>query len=233
MQRFATVQEFWQAVQEESEHQPLISEALNSITVSPSTYVVPSKTGESATKPLQAKQVPGRRSREIHVLPVLFVLLMFVGIGIGASYWGFTVLGKNQGANGQLTVTPQHPAPTPSAHSTTIIPNLHLHQSYYGTITDLNANVPYQMILTHVRQNDGNISGSFSGLHMSGVFSGSVDTSKNITFIVTASSGGVRLYFTGSVKANGELGGQFFSIDQFNQIIPNDAFGVWSVAPPK
>jgi serine/threonine protein kinase len=236
MQRFATVQEFWQAVQGESGLQPHISEALNSIAVSPSTYVVPGKTGKTSTQPPPAKQVPGRRSKKIFLLPVLLVLLMFVGIGIGASYWGFTVLGKNQvtsSTTSNLTATSQSSTPTPSARPTMVIPNLHLHPSYDGTISDLNANVPSKMILTHMLQNNGLISGSFSGLNMSGVLSGSVDTSKNITFIVTASNGQARLYFTGSVNANGELGGQFFSIDQFNQSIPYDAFGLWSVAPRK
>jgi serine/threonine protein kinase len=232
MQRFATVQEFWQAVQEESEQQPHISEALNSIAVSPSIYVVSGKTGESSRKPLQAKQVPGRRSKKFHRLPVFVALFLILGIGIGASYGGYTVLWKNQGAIGQLTVSPQHLAPTPAAHPTMVI-TLHLAASYVGTVVDLKANVPSQMILTHMLQNEGLISGSFSGLHMSGVFSGSVDTSKNIKFIVAASNGRVRLYFTGSVKANGGLEGSFWAIDQLGQNIPNDVFGIWRVAPPK
>jgi eukaryotic-like serine/threonine-protein kinase len=236
LQRFATVQEFWQAVQEESEQQPHISEALDSIAVSPSTYVVSGKTGESSSKPLQAKQVPGRRSKKIHILPVLVVLFMILGIGIGASYWGYTVLWKNQVATptaGSSIGASQPHTPTASVHPTTIIPNLHLAASYVGTVVDLQANVPSQMILTHMLQNEGLISGSFSGLNMSGVLSGSVDTSKNITFIVTASNGQARLYFTGSVKANGGLEGSFWAIDQLGQSIPNDAFGLWSVAPRK
>ncbi len=93
MQRFATVQEFWQAVQGEPGQQPHIAEALNSIVVSPSTSEVSGKTGETSSQPLQAQQLPARRSRKRFLIPVLPALLMMVGIGAGL--WGFTVIERN------------------------------------------------------------------------------------------------------------------------------------------
>jgi hypothetical protein len=161
------------------------------------------------------------------------VLLLIVGIG--ASYWGFIVLRKNQGdtpAAGHLTVTP---LPTMAA-TATLTPNLypHLAASYAGTIVDLQANVPSRMTLTHTLLNDGHISGSIDALHMRGTFSGFLDTSKHIIyFIEAASSGRAPLSFTGAVKADGELGGSFCAIDQSGQCIPNGVFGLWSVSPLK
>lgn len=239
MQRFATVQEFWQAIQGEPGQQPHISEALNSIVVSPSTSEVSGKTDETASQPLQEKQLPGRRSRKRFLLPVFLALLMIIGIVAG--FWVFTVIGRNHVATptaGRSASSLRPPALSPIAHPTLaarapLTPNPYpqLAASYSGTITDLKANVPSQMTLTKMQQNGGNISGSFSAMHMSGTYSGFLDTSKHIYFIVPAGSGRAPLYFWGSVGAGGNLEGSFCQIDQGGQCIPNGVFGVWSVAP--
>jgi hypothetical protein len=196
--------------------------------------VVSSKTGDASAQPPQAKQLPGRRSRKILLLPLFLALLLIVGIG--ASYWGFLVPGKHQGdtpAAGQATVTPQPSAPAPTVHPT-VAAAATLATSYAGTIVDLQANVPSGMKLTHTLLNDGHISGSIDALQMRGTFSGILDASKHlIYFIETASSGHASLSFTGTVKADGELGGSFCAIDQYGQCIPNGVFGLWSVAPQK
>ena len=239
MQRFATVQEFWQALQGEPGQQPHIAEALNSIVVSPSTSEVSGKTGETSSQPLQAKQLPARRSRKRFLIPVFLALLMMVGIGAGL--WGFTVIERNYVATptaGRSASSLHPPALSPIAHPTlaagaTLTPDPYpqLAASYFGTITDLQANVPSQMTLTKMRQNGGNISGSFSAMQMSGTYSGFLDTSKHIYIIVPTGSGRAPLYFWGSVGAGGNLGGSFCQIDQGGQCIPNGVFGVWNVAP--
>jgi hypothetical protein len=113
---------------------------------------------------------------------------------------------------------------------------MHAQISYHpvlkGTIVDLQANVPSPMTLTNMQQNDSDISGSISALHMSGTFSGILDTSKhNIYFIVAASSGRWPLSFTGAVQSDGKLEGTFCAIDQSGQCIHDDVFGIWTVAP--
>ncbi len=236
MQRFATVQEFWQALQGEPGQQPHIAEALNSIVVSPSTSEVSGKTGETSSQPLQAKQLPARRSRKRFLIPVLLALLMMVGIGAGL--WGFTVIRGNPGSS---PATVQHPALSPTARPTVAVaatftpdPYPRLAPSYYGTIDDLQANVPYQMTLTQMMQNDGHISGSFSAMQMSGTFSGSLDTSKHISFTVVASRSLAPLYFMGAIRPDGSLVGTFCEIDQnvqYIQCLSSGVFGVWNVAP--
>jgi eukaryotic-like serine/threonine-protein kinase len=234
VQRFATVQEFWQALQEESGQQPHISEALNSIVVSPSTSEDPAKTGETSSQPLQEKQLPDRRSRKRFLLPVLLALLLVVGVGAG--FWVFTALGRNHEATpttGRLPLPTFSPITHPTVAATaTLVPHPYpqLAASYDGTIDDLQANVPSQMTLTKMQQNDGHISGFFSALHLRGTYSGFLDSSKRISFTVVTSSGRA-LYFTGSIRAHGNLGGSFCEIDQDLNCIPDGVFGVWNVAP--
>jgi len=241
MQRFATVKEFWQALQGETGQQPHIAEALNSVVVSPSASEVADKTGETFTQPLQEKQLPDGRSRKRFLLPVFLVFLaLLMIIGVGASFWRFTVFGRNSVATlvGRTTATVQHTTLTPILHPTvaataTFNPNLypHLAASYYGTIDDLQANVPYQMTLTQMQQKDGHISGFFSAMHISGMYSGFLDTLKHIYFTVAASKDPGSLYFSGAVGANGILSGEFCEIDQAGQCLSNGVFGVWRVAP--
>ena len=214
--------------------QPHIAEALNSIGVSPSTSVASDKAGQTYSQPLQKPRLPDGRSRKRFLFPVLLALLLMGGIG--ASYWGFTVLGRNPVGSSLATV--EHPTHIPSAHpsvaaAATLTPDPypHLAASYYGTLDDLQANIRYQMTLTQMRQNDKRISGFFSAVHMSGTFSGFLDPSKHISFTVAASRSLEPLYFTGSIRANGNLGGSFCGIDQDLQCIPNGVFGVWNVAP--
>jgi serine/threonine protein kinase len=241
MQRFATVQEFWQALQGETGQQPHIAEALNSVVVSPSASEVADKTGETFTQPLQEKQLPDGRSRKRFLLPLFLVFLaLLMIIGAGASFWRFTVFGRNSVATlaGRTTATVQHSTLTPILPPTVVAtatfnPNLypHLAASYYGTIDDLLTNVPYQMTLTRMQQKDGHISGFFSAMHTSGMYSGFLDTSKHIYFTVAANKYPGSLYFSGAVRADGNLLGEFCEIDQAGQCLSNGVFGLWSVAP--
>jgi serine/threonine protein kinase len=238
MQRFASVQEFWQAFQGESGQQPHIAEALDSIGASPSSAVVSGKPGAPSSQTSQVKKLTGRRSRKRFLLPVFLTLLLI--IGIGASFWGFTVFRMNQAATttaSHSSGTPQFSTATPMTHPTlaasmTFTPNtdLHLAPSYSGPIADLQANVLSQMALTRIVQKNGLISGSFNGLNRSGTFSGFLDASKNIYFLVSTSSGS--LSFTGTVQKNGEIEGQYCASNRGVQCISNGVFGWWSVAPP-
>jgi serine/threonine protein kinase len=235
MQRSATVQEFWQAVQEESEQQPQFSEALDSV-VSPPTAVVSDKRGKTYAPPPQTMRLNDKRSRKNFLLPILLVL--FLLLGIGAGYWGFTVFGKNQVATsgtGDSTVT----TPTPTVH-TTVTPKIKLYPrlatSYDGTA--IVNNVTSQMSLTHMQQNKGLISGTFSGLHsfsgflMNVKYNGYFDTSNSINFIVPV-SGSAPLSFWGTLQANGNLNGTFCQIDQSNSCMSDGITGTWSAAPLK
>jgi hypothetical protein len=88
------------------------------------------------------------------------------------------------------------------------------------------------MTLTHLLQNNGRISGSFTSTLMRGSFNGYLDSSKHIFFTVTNATGrGAPLYFQGTVQLAGNLEGSFCAIDQNNACISGAAFGVWNVVP--
>ncbi|HEV2661400.1 MAG TPA: serine/threonine-protein kinase [Ktedonobacteraceae bacterium] len=230
-QRFATVQEFWQAVQGGSGQQPSTSEALNSLGVSSSAAKTMSA---SSGKAFQEK--PARRSRKGIFISASLALLLILGIGVGVwkytgSRWnGFPipiVVGSGSGV--------QPPAPSPISHAPTEVPansNSYprLAPSYDGTITDLQANVASPMTLTQMRQKDGKISGVFNGIHMSAPYTGFIDTSNNIIFTIAGSGGSAPLYFKGLVQKNGALSGQFNAVDQKGDY-NNGVFGFWNVAP--
>jgi eukaryotic-like serine/threonine-protein kinase len=220
MQRFATAQEFWQALAGEPE-------AFDSIVVSPPT---PDGTDENSTRPLQAKQLPDRRARRRFLLLVFLALVVIVGIGAGL--WGFTFFGTNPigSPTVQSTSTPvTHPT---AAATVTFKPNLypHLATSYVGTIEDLQANVPYPMTLTQVQQKDSQFSGFFSAMHISRNFRGFLDTTKHIYFTVAASRGLGPLNFWGAVRADGSISGEYCETGQNGQCLSNGVFGVWNLA---
>jgi len=204
--------------------QPHIAETLNSIVVSPSTSEVSDKAGQTSSQPLQKQRLPDRRSRKRSLVPVLVALVLIVGTG--ASFWGFTALGRNHVGSS--------PAPAPTVAATaTFNPKLypHLAASYSGTIDDLQANVPSPMTLTQVRLQDGRISGSFSALHISATYSGDFLDAQHFFFIVPASRNLGPLYFRGALQADGLLSGNFCEVDSHLQCLSSGVFGVWSVAP--
>jgi serine/threonine protein kinase len=234
MQRFATAQEFWQALQEEKEQPPFIPEAFTTKTASSSAYGVSGKTGEPSTHAPRVKQGPERRSRKSFPLPILLLVLLVVGIG--ASYLGFTVFRAIQvgtsttGSSNRITPTSIiHPTVTATTalKSKTYPP---LATSYQGKIDELKSNQSSQMTLTGISQNNqGQITGTFNALQIRETFIGSLDTSKQITFSVS-SADHEEIYFTGTIQPDGRLEGQFWEIDQNGNPINSGVFGVWSVA---
>jgi serine/threonine protein kinase len=252
-QRYATVEAFWQTFQEEPGHKR-ISEALDSIVGSPSTPDVSTGRGKTSTTPEVSARggappsrpqhvQAGRRSRKRFLLPI-FLLLLVMAV-IGAGFLGMTNMNtlrtmltsiQNHTLPGSTTPTLPLPTLAPISSATvaaTVIASnsTHLFQSYKGTLQELSTNVPSQLTLTHMLQNSGLISGSFTSTLMRGSFNGYLNSSRHIFFTVANPSGGAPLYFQGSVQSAGNLEGSFCAIDQNNACIPGAAFGVWNVVP--
>lgn len=232
-QRFATVQEFWQALRGESDPQPTISEALNSIGVSSSAHKA-GKMSAPSGKLLQGK--PERRSRKGIFISTFLALLLILGVGAGLwKYAGIRLNGLSIpiiGGSGSAAQPPTLSSPMPG--QPTVSPSRsnsypRLASSYNGTITDAQADVRSQMTLTHMRQNGSQISGTFNGIHMSSPYIGYLDASKNIIFTVESKGSSARLYFKGSIQKNGTLSGSFYAIDQ-NGNYNGGVIGIWNVA---
>jgi serine/threonine protein kinase len=226
-QRFASVQDFWQVVQQGSEEQPSHSQALDKINISLAKPEV-RRTKIAYSQITQEKP----HARKGLLLRAFLALLILVVIGTGI--WRFAGFGGNQHATSAVgTVVSLHPPTLPP--NTTALPSKsyaypHLATSYTGTIVDLQANVPSQMTLAQMQQNSGRISGLFAAMNIKAPYTGFLDTTTHIYFTVAASGNNASLNFTGSIQKNGILSGSFCQVDQNGQCA-GSVFGLWRVAP--
>ncbi len=106
--------------------------------------------------------------------------------------------------------------------------------NYNGKLDDTTDNITTGMVLSVQQQpGQGNISGHLTvrqPLSGSGPFTGTVSTSTDIQFTVTGKNHSP-LYFWGQVQSNGDLNGNYCSLNLQNQCDPNAASGNWNAAP--
>ncbi|HLX55483.1 MAG TPA: serine/threonine-protein kinase [Ktedonobacteraceae bacterium] len=127
------------------------------------------------------------------------------------------------------TSTP-NPTPTPSP-----VPGYPvLAKQYNGTIHNTPANLNASMTLNAIQQNRGNIQGRFlvsSPLLGSGPFTGTVNTSGALQFIVSSSQV-APLFFQGSIRGDGSLAGTYCSLNRSGHCDPAaGGYGSWLVYP--
>jgi hypothetical protein len=73
------------------------------------------------------------------------------------------------------------------------------------------------------------INGNFSGMERKSTFSGVRDTSKHLFFTTAPSNGQASLFFEGSVRADGNLVGNYCRQDTAGQCVGD--YGIWSIGP--
>src|SRR6266516_2712072 len=124
-------------------------------------------------------------------------------------------------------------SPTPSSTS-----SISMAGSYYGTLFDMPTGTTTNISLTHIRQQQGNISGYlggipdnaiFNGIPLNGPFTGTVTIAKQIQFIVTSDTGQTAFSFEGVIWADGTIVGSFCSPAEARGKCSN--YGLWSVSP--
>ncbi len=172
------------------------------------------------------------RSRKPGVLlPILLTLL--VGIVVGASLWSDEVYHSSHSvttASAQLHGTTTHSSSmVVSAPTRSSTPSAIRAGSYHGTIFNIAVNLTTKMSLTGIQP--GSISGYFTGLSLKGPFKGFIDASKQIQLIVTDSAGRATLSFDGNVQSDGNIGGNYCSLNQAERCGGSYGYGLWSVAP--
>jgi hypothetical protein len=180
--------------------------------------------------PKLSRTIPTRNRRVL--IPVILTLL--ISIIVGTSLWYYVVYHSSHAtptlSHSALAKTTPHSSltstavPIPSSTSPASIADL-----YYGTIYDIAANITTEMSLTGIQQTQLTIYGDFSGLHTTGTFNGTFDPSKHIQFTVKDSAGRLIFSFNGNMQSDGELSGNFCSVDQNVQCTGD--YGLWSVAP--
>ena len=176
-----------------------------------------------------------RKRSKILIAGISLALLLLIFIGISFSL----LVIRNTNSS-----SPQHPyskgvpvvhgspgsgTPTPqTTHSPGLSPYPVIASSYVGSIGDLLTNETTVLRLSAVQQNQGNISGLFQGLGLTGSFKGTVTISGNVQFTVTIYNGSSTLVFEGNIKIGGDMAGSFNVLNQNGQRTGES--GVWNAA---
>ena len=234
-ERFATVQEFWEALHaqplEESSHET----AKKIDNASETTSLVLASSLEEA----QGVPAPGKREVEVPpetedifqgvdtsrgafmrkrwgvlVMPIIFALIA-VGSGLvyGSNWFSSAGYGHAAAtATAIPTVVQSTPHPTEPPNPVIIYPSLA--GSYSGSIADQQTSPPTNttMRLNDIQQQNGTIHGTLflgPGLEGDGSFTGSVSSDRTIQFIVPGLYGHLPLFFQGTLQSNGSITGAY------------------------
>jgi hypothetical protein len=125
----------------------------------------------------------------------------------------------------QALASPSTPTPT---QQISIYPPLAL--SYAGTVSDLGvANTTTKLYLSQIQRNpaNGDITGQFQGLGLSGTFTGTVTPAGQFHFLVKIDVG--NLVCDGKIKVGGDLEGSFLTLDQHGNKLGE--YGIWYGRP--
>ncbi len=145
-------------------------------------------------------------------LGVLFVVLaLLIGLGVGASF-----LSSAHGYHAAHSAIPLSRAASPASTPTSApVASSYpiLAGTYSGTIYDTDVNVSTSMSLTVSQQNQDSFSGYLRLgplVKGSGLFGGTVDTTKILQFTVTDAAGNATLFFEGEMQSATGLSGDYY-----------------------
>ena len=191
----------------------------------------PASSRQAVEKP--AASVPKQpRRRKPSVLLIILTLIM--SLGIAAIVWSdipvYPVAHSGVSTPGVKSFTPTPPSVS------SIYPMLT--GMYNGTIYDLSVEVSTSMSLSGIRQSQGNISGYLTlgpKLQGSGPFSGTINTTKELKFVVTDNAGNATLFFEGVMQSGTSLTGDYYrcspiGLSQVGQCsqVPG-SYGIWNI----
>jgi serine/threonine protein kinase len=245
-QRFATVEDFWQALGVDSLNPYPAAGAAD-----PARTISDSRPGES--RPPAGARSSGQ-ARRWWVTVCLLALLAF-SIGVAWALVLFPGLHAQQTHSAARTpvghathavatstpVTQATPSPQvthvslPTATSTSppVLP--HLATVYRGTIHDADGDIDSSMSLDGVVQQQQHVGGSFvvsPPLSGSGLFSGLLTTNRVLQFTVHSTQVQAPLYFSGTVRSDGGIDGTYCSLNAAGQCDPAaGGYGNWSIQP--
>ncbi len=223
--RFASVEEFWRALQavEEARDETKRQDERKGV----SNPLSPARRSHPISVPTAGTVGSGRALRPLLLLLLILLLVGSVAFGLGAYARGS---GAGMSHTASLRVQKSSIArPTATTSASTGVISAHypiVAQAYAGTVHDLLAGVTTQIGLTHIQQNNERISGSFSEPHIQASFTGVLDTSMHIFFTV---SGRQPLFFEGAIRSDDTLVGNYCTVDAAGQCLGN--YGIWSLVP--
>ncbi len=239
--RFTTVDDFWRALHAAAEDPDALASGAGPIV---SSWIASSRAAGSAPqlKEIEATQrfpqwlpawPPGRGARKRALLLLLFAMILL--LLVAATF--FALLASSQPHQARLSPITKTAAitanatPNPCSITTTNVPPNSpypvLASCYSGTIADLGVgNAKSGLYFTGIKQNQGNISGNFNGLGMTGVFKGTITPAGKIHAIVHINGSANQLDITGDSKIGGDIRGNFTVLDK-NGKPTLDEYGTW------
>jgi serine/threonine protein kinase len=259
--RFATVEEFWQALEPDSivEEEPVPSIIVEPLADEPHpTILTPPVSPDS--KELVHNETPQVRiHRTRRPVPFAWVLAVLILVGLCAGVlFGLSGRLASEGTSvptskassprkSSLPIPTTRPQSTPATHNLTPIPTSPpapasvatyplLVVSYSGGISDqfTNPATDSSMTLSSIQQRGSAISGYFSvgqGLIGSGNFNGNVTIDHKIQFLVPGDGLLAPLFFQGAVQQNGTLSGTYCSQQNGQCNQAIGGFGIWKITP--
>jgi serine/threonine protein kinase len=242
-ERFATVKDFWKALQiDQLDTFPARAAA----SVAGAVRVGP----DDNKGPARARRANRSRSRGGWVA-ILLLILLALGVGFASALLLFPGLHGQPARSSTATVarpTATHTAvprsspavqptraPSPTATSAPASGFPSLASVYSGTIHDNNGNIDTSMSLNGIVQQQQHIQGNFvvsPPLSGSGPLAGSVTTGGFIQFTVHSPEALAPLYFSGTIQKNGNISGTYCSLDTTGHCNPAvGGYGNWFVQP--
>jgi serine/threonine protein kinase len=249
--RYASVEQFWQALNgyPGGEKPAAIREPITPVPplLMSHANITDIKT-ETGASQLQLRDTDTHTRKRGFLLPVLLgIIALALVLGVAAAFWTSTIGHQNVPTTHPTSVvhqraTPttkptQSPSPTPAQTTPTPVPAIYprVGGTHYGTVHNTNAGVDGNLTLS-LQQNQGNIGGNVtigSPLQGSGsIYNGFVRTNNYIQFTVTGYNGNAPLLFSGTVYADGSMGGNYCSIDSTGKCNASvGGQGNWSAGP--
>ncbi len=241
--RFSSADQLWEAFWSPVEQPVLESGSMLAALSRPSTnfehavehLATVSAPEQPVSKPAPASLLNRTSPARPWKLATTFILLvLLIGLGAGSVFW---ISAESHLAAHATIPTPEVMLSPPVPTST---PTLGLYPSivgtYNGTIFDLATNISTTLSFTRIQQDQEHISGYLtvgSKLQGSGPFSGTLDTTKRLQFMVTDSTGQAVLFFEGTMQSPTSLSGDYYRCgrEQGNRCLqaPGD-YGIWNVA---
>ena len=216
--RFATVQEFWQALTAQFDTETVVL---------PGRYEMAERGTDEAETPVSVHSV-SRPARSTKVRVALALGLAVLSIVLVLSLWwrfpqaSASYLSPLLPAK-TLATTPAH---TPDGAFPLLAP------SYTGTLDNLLTSITTDITLVVNSQNSQSLRGIFTEKNAPEIrtFSGVMDTGRHILLTVSGGTGQSVLFLEGIIHPDNTLAGNYCSIDTAGQC-SGGAYGLWSLVP--
>ncbi len=228
--RFSSVADFWEALHSDTFELPDPARPSSlPDTPLPATFDTQSSNGT----PLLLsgpKHTPLLKNKKVRALALAVLMLLALGLGsLGIFLSATHHTDITSASRATQTHTPKATAsPSPSTTASPISDIPQLAQNYAGSIGDSGvAGRSTNLYLSNIKQNQGQISGHFSGLYQVGNFTGTVSIDETIKFSVKISAG--FLICSGNIKVGGELVGTFTVVDKNGNSLGE--YGLWTADP--